>query len=130
VETEPDRMAAAMLGIPGARIVEARETNDTLDLLIDTEERVVRCPSCGGAVEPAGQGLEDLVPSSAGGRVARVTWRRRQWRCPASGCPVEVFGEEDAGIDPFNERVSAANRRFPLGPVSSPPSDWRDLLEQ
>ena len=123
-------MAAALLGIPGARIVEARETTDTLDLLIDTAERTVRCPTCGGAVVSAGQTLEDLVPSSAGGRVSRVTWRRRQWRCPAPDCPIEVFGEEDTGIDPFNERVAAANRRFPLPPVSSPPSDWRDLLEE
>jgi hypothetical protein len=130
VETDPEKMVAAMIGIPGVTVVEARTTKDTLDLLVETEMRPVRCPRCGGDVEAAGAELEDLVPSSAGGRVSRLTWRRRRWRCLADDCELESFGEEDAGIDAFNERVAAANARFPLAAVASAPSDWRDRLEE
>ena len=48
----------------------------------------------------------------------------------AQDCPIDVFSEDDAGVDAFNERVAAANARFPLEAVSSPPSDWRDRLEE
>lgn len=129
METDPEKMLAAMIGIPGVTVIEARATEDTMDLLIETEMHPTRCPRCGGTVEGVGAGLEDLVPSSAGGRVSRLTWRRRQWRCLAEDC-LERFGEEDSGIDAFNERVAAANARFALGVVSAAPSDWRDRLEE
>ncbi len=129
-ETDPQKMAALMLGIPGARVRELRTTADTNDLLIDTESEPVRCPGCGGPVERAGYELQELEPSSAGGKVTRVTWRRPRWRCPSSSCATEPFCEQSAAVDAFNERVSAANRRFPLRPAQSPPSDWGDHLEQ
>ena len=120
-----------MIGIPGVTVIEARTTADTLDVLVETElRRPSRCPRCGGAVTRAGAELEDLVPSSAAGRVSRLTWRRRRWHCPAEDCPIDVFSEDDAGVDAFNERVAAANTRFPLEAVSTPPSDWRDRLEE
>ena len=119
-----------MLGIPGSSLLELRRTDDTNDLLIETRAGPVRCSGCGGAVAAAGSELEDLPFSSAGGRVARVTWRRRRWRCPAADCEVDTFLEHDAGVDEFCERVSSANRRFPLPPATAPPSDWRDRLEQ
>ena len=119
-----------MIGIPGVTVIEARTTADTLDVLVETELRPPRCPRCGGAVKRAGAELDDLVPSSAVGRVSRLTWRRRRWHCPAEDCPIDVFSEDDAGVDAFNERVAAANARFPLEAVSSPPSDWRDRLEE
>jgi hypothetical protein len=130
VETDPGKMVAAMIGIPGVTVIEARTTKDTLDLLVETEMRPVCCPRCGGDVETAGAELEDLLPSSAGGRVSRLTWRRRRWHCLADDCELEYFCEEDAGIDDFNERVAAANARFPLAAVSSAPSDWSDCLEK
>jgi len=130
VESDPEKMLAAMIGIPGVTVIEARGSDDTLDLLVETEPRPPRCPRCGGSVERAGVELEDLVPSSVGGRVTRLTWRRRRWHCEAEECPLECFSEHDAGIDAFNERVSAANARFPLETVSSAPSDWRDRLEE
>jgi transposase len=130
VETDPERMLAAMIGIPGVTVIEARTTADTLDVLVETELRPPRCPRCGGAVKRAGAELEDLAPSSAVGRVSRLTWRRRRWHCPAEDCPIDVFSEDDAGVDAFNERVAAATTRFLLEAVSSPPSDWRDRLEE
>jgi hypothetical protein len=123
-------MLAAMIGIPEVTVIEARTTDDTLDLLIETEMHLPHCPRCGGSVESAGAELEDLVPSSVGGRVSRLTWRRRRWRCLAEDCSLECFSEEDAGIDAFNERVAGANARFPLEAMSSAPSDWRDRLEE
>lgn len=130
VEMDPEKMVAAMIGIPGVSVIEARSTADTLDLLVETELRPPRCPRCGGPVEGARAELEDLAPSSVGGRVSRLTWRRRRWRCLIEACPVELFSEDDVGIEAFNERVVAANKRFPLDPASSPPSDWRDRLEE
>ena len=88
------------------------------------------CPGCGGPVERAGYELQELEASSAGGKVTRVTWRRPRWRCPSSSCATETFPEQSAAVDAFNEQVSDANRRFPLRPAQSPPSDWRDHLEQ
>ena len=130
MESDPEKMVAAMIGIPGVTVIEARATADTLDLLVETEMRAPRCPRCGGSVERMGAELEDLVPSSVGGKVSRLTWRRRRWRCVADDCPLEGFGEDDPGIDAFNERIAAANARFPLEAVSSAPSDWRDRLEE
>jgi hypothetical protein len=123
-------MLAAMIGIPDVTVIEARTTDDTLDLLIETEMRLPRCPRCGGSVESARAELEDLVPSSVGGRVSRLIWRCRRWRCPAADCSLECFSEDDAGIDAFNERVAAANALFPLETMSSAPSEWRDRLEE
>lgn len=119
-------MLAAMIGIPGITVIEARTTEDTLDVLVETELRPSGCPGCGGSVEAGGEEFEDLVPSSVGGRVSRLTWRRRRWRCLAEACPIDCFNEHDAGVDAFNERVAAANARFPPDPVSAAPSDWRD----
>ena len=130
MESDPEKMLAAMIGIPGLSVIEARATDDTLDVLVETELRTRRCARCGGSVERAGAELEDLVSSSVGGRICRLTWRRRRWRCTAEACPGESFLEEDAGVDAFNERVAAANERFPLDPVSSVPSVWRDRLEE
>ena len=65
VETDPEKMLATMIGIPGVTVIEARTTADTLDVLIETELRLPRCPRCGGAVKGAGAELEDLVLSSA-----------------------------------------------------------------
>ena len=88
-----------MIGIPGCTVIEARTTADTLDVLVETElRRPSRCPRCGGAVTRAGAELEDLVPSSAAGRVSRPAWRRRRWHCPAEDCPIDVFPEDDAGV--------------------------------
>lgn len=129
-ESDPQKMVALMLGIPGAMLVELRPTEDTNDLLIETTAGSGRCPGCGGGGQAVDRVLEDLPWSSAGGRVSRVTWRRRQWRCRAAGCEIDVFLEHDAGVVEFCERVSAANRRFPLPPATAPPSDWRDRLEQ
>jgi hypothetical protein len=130
MESDPEKMLGAMIGIPGIRVIEARATDDTLDLLVETELCPSPCPRCGGSIERAGVELVDLVPSSVGGRVTRLTWRRRRWCCPAEDCSLEYFSEEDAGINAFNERVAAANARFPFDPVSSAPSDWRDRLEE
>ena len=122
VESDPQKMVALLLGIPGARLIELRGTDDTLDLLIETDNRPVACPECGSSVESLGHVLDDLIASSVGGQVTRVTWRRRRWRCVAPDCSVETFFEEDSGVIEFNERVSAANRRFPLRDVLSAPS--------
>jgi hypothetical protein len=65
LETDPGKMVVAMIVIPGVTVIEARTTPDTLDLLVETEVRPVRCPSCSGDLEAAGAELEDLVPSSA-----------------------------------------------------------------
>jgi transposase len=130
VETDPDKMMAVMLGIPGSKVIELRLSDDAADLLIEIEDRSVDCPECGGRAEPAGRVLEDLVPSSISGKLARVTWRRRRWHCPSPGCGVDVFVEEDEGVVAFNNRVAAANRRMPLPRSSTPASDWRDRLEE
>ena len=47
MESDPQKMVALLLGIPGARLIELRGTDDTLDLLIETEDRPVVCPECG-----------------------------------------------------------------------------------
>jgi hypothetical protein len=44
-------MPALLLGIPGATVIDMQETDDKLDLLIETEARPVRCPSCGCSVD-------------------------------------------------------------------------------
>ena len=86
-------MATLLLGIPGATVIELCETDDTLDLLIETEDRPVACQQCGSRVESSGHALEDLVASSAGGWVTRVTWLRHHWRCVAPDCAVDTFPE-------------------------------------
>jgi transposase len=129
-ESDPDKIIAMMLGIPGATVIELRATDDASDVLIETERRQRGCPECKGPVEPSGRVLEELEPSSVGGKVSRVTWRRRRWRCPSPDCSMDTFLERDSGVDEFNERVGAANRRFPLRAVQTPPSDWSDRLEE
>jgi hypothetical protein len=118
-------MAAAMMGIPGATIVELRSTDESLDLLIETAGGDVRCPSCGGVVEAAGSVLEALPTSSVGGRVARTTWRRRQWRCGSFDCGLGTFAEHDDAVDEFCERVSS-----PSGPAPLLPSPRRNRSQQ
>jgi hypothetical protein len=101
VETDLERMAAAMLAIPGARMIEARETDHTLDLLIETDERAARCPRCAGTVEASRHRLEDLEPSSVGGRVSRAPRRIRASTSSMSGCSGELARSGPSAVAAF-----------------------------
>ena len=127
----PRRWLPRCIGIPGVTVIEARATADTLDLLVETEVVRASLPAMWWVRPNAWEPNSRIwCPLSVGGKVSRLTWRRRRWRCVADGCPLEDFGEDDPGIDAFNERIAAANARFPLETVFSAPSAWRDRLEE
>lgn len=50
MDTDPDRMAALMVGFPEARVLEVTEDSSGLHIEIETAEEEATCPQCG---EPA-----------------------------------------------------------------------------
>lgn len=61
---------------------------------VETDADLAGCPDCG--VVAVGHGRRVQLPHDAPclGRLVRVRWRKRIWRCPEPGCPRSTWSED------------------------------------
>jgi transposase len=86
--------AAVMFGIAGVRVLAAGEVGGELHLLVETNEQVEGCRSC-GVVAVAHRRREHLLRDAPfGHRPVVVMWRKRIFRCAEPVCPVTTFSED------------------------------------
>ena len=101
---EPSRL----LGLAGLRVMRVVVSDgEALDLEVESLARAGRCPHCQGTdlviKERPMVGVRDLPLA---GRVARLLWRKRRWRC--RGCR-RTHTEQHPGL-PARQRVSGRFR--------------------
>jgi len=83
-----------MFGIEGVRVLAAGEVGGELHLLVETNEQVEGCRSC-GVVAVAHRRREHLLRDAPfGHRSVVVMWRKRIFRCAEPACPVTTFSED------------------------------------
>ncbi len=97
-----------LLGLAGLRVTGVVEGDgDALDLEVESIARADCCPHCGGEdlviKERPVVGVRDLPLA---GRVARLRWRKRRWRCRRCG---RTHTEQHPDL-PSRQRVSGRFR--------------------
>ena len=103
----PDE-ASRLLGMAGLRVTGVLEAEgDALDLQVESVGRAGACPHCDGEdlviKERPVVGVRDLPLA---GRVARLWWRKRRWRCRGCGA---THTEQHPAL-PARQRVSGRFR--------------------
>src|SRR4051812_4232727 len=83
--------AAVMFGVPGIRVLAAGEVDGELHLLVETDQELDGCRSC-GVVAVAHRRREHLLRDAPfGHRPVVVMWRQGTYRCARPACPVGTF---------------------------------------
>ena len=75
-----------LLGLPGFVLLDVREVDGELELLVETARAVVGCRGCG--VRAVSHGRRETVVRDLPitGRPTRLRWRKRLWRCHEDLC--------------------------------------------
>lgn len=96
MEQDPERMAAMMLGLAGARVLGVAEDDEGLLVEVETEldPDEVRCPCCHGSVALEGTEEREQERPATFARPTVLVWLLRRFRCENESCPVETFVEE------------------------------------
>lgn len=80
-----NEMLEIMLGLNGARVIDAVSKPEVFRAVIETRDETSACPSCGTlAVADGRRVLEHVDPLEAFGRTVVFEWHVRRWRCPAA----------------------------------------------
>ncbi len=87
-----------MLGLPGFRVLEAREVGSELELVIETTAARGWCRECGVQAAPKGRRDTLVRDIDAFGRPTRLRWRKRRWSCPEPACPAKTWSEQSDQI--------------------------------
>lgn len=85
--------AAAMLGLPGFRVLAAAEFGGELQVQVETTEDLVGCPRCAAVAVCHDRRLRLVRDLPAGGRPVLLCWSKRVWRCWQWACPQVTFSE-------------------------------------
>jgi len=85
--------AAVMFGVPGIRVLDARDDRRMLHLVVETTAALTACASCGVVATAHGRRSHRLRDAPFGHRQVLVVWRRRIWRCAEPACPVRSWTE-------------------------------------
>jgi transposase len=88
-----DEMLEIMLGLNGARVIDAVSEPEVFRAVIETRDETAACPSCGTLADEDGRRvLEQVDPLEAFGRTVVFEWHVRRWRC-SSECGEQPWEE-------------------------------------
>jgi hypothetical protein len=96
VETDPQKMAALMLGLKGAVVLDTGEDDSGLWIEIELEGQDVSCPACGLAATITGSTSVERRGLPVFGRPSVLSWRLRRWCCSDPACGREWLEEVPA----------------------------------
>lgn len=86
-------LAEALLGLDGFRVLEVTETDAEVVIEIETVTDVVGCGRCGTRAESQDRMPVEIRDLACFGRPARLSWRKRRWRCPDGDCEARSWTE-------------------------------------
>jgi transposase len=94
VETDPQKMAALMLGLTGVVVLEAREDRSGVWIEVEPEAKPVSCPACGRPAAITGSESVERRGLPLFGRPSVMSWRLRRFGCSDPGCGSGEWLEE------------------------------------
>lgn len=100
-------VAEAMLGLPGFRVLEVRESACEVIIRIETSVEAVGCPGCGVVARSHDRMTVEYRDLAVFGRPARLSWSKRRWRCEEPMCAKRTWSEESPS---FSSRCLLTNR--------------------
>jgi transposase len=100
VNSDPTVVPAAMLGLPGFRVLAAVEVGGELELLVETTAAVTGCSSCGVLATAHGRREHLVRDVPSGGRPVVLVWCKRIWRCDEPRCSKRTWTETSHAIAP------------------------------
>lgn len=86
-------MAALMLGLKGAVVLDTREDESGLWIELELESNGVLCPVCGRPATVIGSTSVERQGLPVFGRPSVLSWRLRRWRCSDPACGREWLEE-------------------------------------
>jgi hypothetical protein len=86
----PSRVAPSMNSVV--------ELPGELEVHIETSATVVFCEGCGERAEAHDRMRVELRDLSCFGRLLRLVWRKRRWRCRSEKCAVKTFTERSPHV--------------------------------
>jgi transposase len=87
------------VGLDGLRVTGvARDEDDALTVVVESEPVVMGCPTCGVVAHGHGRLDVRLVDAPSAGRPVLIVWRKRRWLCPEPACPRVSFVEQDERV--------------------------------
>ena len=100
-------VAEAMLGLPGFRVLDVRESAAEVIIEIEMLAELVGCPRCGVVARAHDRAVIEYRDLAAFGRPARLRWAKRRFRCEEPMCSARTWSEESAA---FSSRCLLTNR--------------------
>jgi transposase len=97
LERDPQRIAATMLGLSGARVVAVNEDSAGLMIVVELEAESATCPACGQPGVVTGTQKEQRQGLPVFGRPAVLSWQLRRWHCTKPSCEAGEWVEEVPG---------------------------------
>jgi len=69
-----------------------------LTVVVESAPGPMGCGVCGVIAHSHGRRDVALVDAPCFGRLVRLTWGKRSWRCAEPSCPTRVFTEQDQDV--------------------------------
>ena len=107
---EGSAVDAVVLGLEGVRVLEARQVDGEVELVIETTADRAWCEACGVRAVSKGRSTVLVRDADAFGRPARLRWVKRRWRCGEAACPAATWTEQHSAVGPrrvLSERARA-----------------------
>jgi transposase len=92
-------VAEALLGLPGFRVLTVSETSDEVVVTVETTAELSGCARCGTRAEAHERKTVELRDLACFGRLARLVWRKRRWRCVEEACDARTWTERSEQVD-------------------------------
>ena len=93
-ESDPDRIAAMMIGFPEAHVLSVDEDDAGLWVEVETRDDVAQCPTCGTSATSDKTHRVDREGLPVFGRPLHLSWKQRGWQCPNAACSTDSWFEE------------------------------------
>ncbi len=93
-------LAEALLGLNGFRVLAVEETPSEVIVMVETMADLVGCPTCGVRAEAKDRVRVDIRDLPCFGRLARLVWLKRRWRCVDPDCAAKTWTEGTEHVAP------------------------------
>ena len=90
----------AALGLDGFVLLAAGAVGGELELLVETNETVTGCPTCGLVATAHGRREHLVRDVPLAGLPVAIMWAKRIWRCADPVCPKRTWSERHPAIAP------------------------------